>query len=297
MCLPTLSHLSLTSISDFPISSLTTCANLKHLSVKDLHTTAEHDEATLSLLHKPIQLQAFDIETKGSQTFRLLAARCPDGRPVLDFTGLEKISIGFGFDWRKVTGLTREIFKKAQQLIHICLIGHEMLHITFTGWYSLHFSLVVNIDDSNFRAMQFAQMVTPSLQTLKRVELNIVNIKGPNDDPLAGLCDELEDISEKNRLLSIEIQIDVETEQDCHTGAEWGRLEKVLLKSGWPMLEHVSLVIVLNSWRERRLDSPFEKALKNLSQTQFANLISSEKLDFQFSVKRRYLLWTRSLRS
>ena len=111
--------------------------------------------------------------------------------------------------------------------------------------------------------MEFAKTVTPSLQTLRRIEFNIGTIDGVNDDPLAELCDELEDISGKNRLESIKIQVYVQTDEDCRTGTEWGRLEKVLLKSGWPMLKHVSLTIVLNKCCKRRVDSPFGMALKS----------------------------------
>ena len=122
-------------------------------------------------------------------------------------------------------------------------------------------------------------MVTPSLQTLRRVELKVV-IGSYGKDPLEVLCDELEHISGKNRLESIEMRIAV-----FRTGAEWGRLEKVLLHSGWPMLKHISLVMVIHSYSELRIDGLFGMVLKSLPQTQFTGLMSSKIFDFRFSVQ------------
>ena len=124
-----------------------------------------------------------------------------------------------------------------------------------------------------------ANTIIPTLRTLRRVQLNIT-LGYLNEDPLAGLCDELEEISGMNKLESIEIQIKVPLGEKCRTGDEWGRLEKVLLRSGWPMLKRVSLAIfIFHSKRH----GPFEKALKRL-QTQFSSLTSSKNCDFHFSV-------------
>ena len=100
-------------------------------------------------------------------------------------------------------------------------------------------------------------------------------------DLLAGLWEELEEISGKNRLESIEIEIDLLADEDYHTGDwdAWGKLERVLLQPGWPMLKHVSLFIFY-----RADDSLLKAALEHLRETQFARLMSSENLDFQFSV-------------
>ena len=132
--------------------------------------------------------------------------------------------------------------------------------------------------------MQLAKMITPSLPTLRRVEFRVI-IDSGSQDPLAVVCDELEQISGKNRLESIKTEIILETDTVCRTGAEWGRLEQVLLHSGWPMLEHISLLIVINSFHELRIDGPFGMALKSLPQTQFTHLMSCKHLDFQFSVE------------
>jgi hypothetical protein len=100
------------------------------------------------------------------------------------------------------------------------------------------------------------------------------------EDPLAGLSKELEEISGKNRLESIEISIDLQADADYQTGDTWGKLERVLLQPGWPMLKHVSLSITIN----KETDSPIKAALEHMRETQFAGLTSSKNLDFRFSI-------------
>ena len=100
-------------------------------------------------------------------------------------------------------------------------------------------------------------------------------------DLLAEFCAELEAISRKNKLESIEIMVDLRVSKDCKSGADtWSRLEKVLLQPGWPTLKHVSLLIII--FRENVI--PFKVALERLWETQFAGLMSSNNLDFQFSI-------------
>lgn len=132
MHLPTLTHLGLEAIKNFPISNFTTCANLKHLSLQELYITGEHDEV---VSHKPIQLQSLDVEIRGSKMPALLAAKFPDGRPVIDLTDLEKIIIDFHDDWRNTAVPTREIFKRAQRLRDISLDGKEISNLRFTGYH------------------------------------------------------------------------------------------------------------------------------------------------------------------
>lgn len=124
--------------------------------------------------------------------------------------------------------------------------------------------------------MEFAKMVAPSLQTLRRVHLEII-VNDESDILLARLCVELEEILGKNKLESLEIEFGVDSTY-CHTGDVWGRLEKVLLKSGWPMLKHISIVIY--TWSQE-----VQVALQRLPRTQFTGLTSSKNLDFQFSVR------------
>lgn len=283
---PTLSHLKLRYL-DFPTCNLTNL-NIKHLSVDSLNITGEDDD-TASLL-KPIQLQAFDIGAWDPSYLRLLAARCSDGRPVLDFTDLEKACVNFhGVD---AVVPTREILGGSEKLADIRLKGNESVHICFTGWYYMFF---VVVGGTHFRAMESAKMVAPSLHTLRRMHLEIRHetTTTESDDPLAGLCDELESISGKNKLEYLRIDIKLMDMHPRYLGDEWGRLDMLLLKSGsWPMLKHVSLVVFVH---HNAFSENLEVALKSLPRTQLTKLTSSKDLDFQFSV--RLVLYLESMLS
>jgi len=130
MHLPTLTHLDLIRTENFLASDLITCSNLKHLSVDELWIVDKEDGAS-PLCHKPMQLQVFDLSLRGTEDLKLLAGRS-DGRPILDFTGLEKIVINFGLIDAAVP--IRESVRKSQQLRDIHLRGKRgYFHIPFAG--------------------------------------------------------------------------------------------------------------------------------------------------------------------
>lgn len=55
--------------------------------------------------------------------------------------------------------------------------------------------------------MEFTQCITPSIETLARMQLIITGIE-EGDDSLAALYDELAEIARNNKLESLEIEID-----------------------------------------------------------------------------------------
>jgi hypothetical protein len=127
--LPTLTHLNLGWINNFPISDLISCTNLKHLSAEALYIVfGEHNDSALS--HGHMQLQDLDIKifkrSHGSE-LSLLTARRSDGRTVLDFSRLEKISVTFFVS--EVAVQTREIFRMTQQLTEVHLKGKKILNV------------------------------------------------------------------------------------------------------------------------------------------------------------------------
>jgi hypothetical protein len=80
---------------------------------------------------------------------KLLGSKCSDGRPVLDFTLLKKVRIVL--HWTGHVHKAREIFSGTQQLTDID----------------------VTVADITFRIMDFANMITSALQTLRRLRLSI----------------------------------------------------------------------------------------------------------------------------
>jgi hypothetical protein len=254
MHLPTLTHLDLKGIKSFPISDLITCSNLQHLSTNGLLIADKNDAALSSLLHKPIQLHEFDI-TLTPEVLGLLDLKCSDGRPVLDFTFLEKICIAIG--WIDCDGdetIALDILNGTQQLKDISL----------TIWYDF----VQDID--------FSETIAPSLHTLRRLHLAV---HGYPAATTAEFCDMLDKLSGKNRLESLEIELEAASDD-----TDWSRLDKILLTPGWSMLKHVSITIIhIKQGNNSLLDA----TLESLSQNQFVGLASSKKLNFSFSVREQ----------
>lgn len=126
-------------------------------------------------------------------------------------------------------------------------------------------------------------MLHPSMQTLKHFHLKTLFAEATGSvDPLAGLCNELEDMKNKNIIETITIGVSIDIDSDCRRGDEWGRLDTALAQPGWPKLQRVLLKIVV--WSYERADDELERALKKLPQTQFPNLSSSKSPSFEFSV-------------
>ncbi|KAF8804779.1 hypothetical protein BYT27DRAFT_7340066 [Phlegmacium glaucopus] len=266
MHLPTLRYLCVGRMENFLVSNLIPCSNLRRLFVRQFSTVSEDADAddgtASSLCHKPLQFRMFHLHTKSLQDLSLLEAKFSDGRPILDFTVMERLFINF--DWPGAAVPLREIFKRSRELRDIHL----------------------EVNHTSFRALEFATAIAPCLETLRRVCLDIIARETPND-PLVGLCDELEDISGKNILESIELEITLLIDEDHPLSDDWARLENILLKPGWPMLKRVFLIIGIHAdfW------DGYARAMANLLRAHFTGLKSSKTFDFQLSVQEEWRLF------
>ncbi|KAF8801616.1 hypothetical protein BYT27DRAFT_7341790 [Phlegmacium glaucopus] len=267
--IPTLNHLDLRSLKNFPISHLIPSPNLKHLSTTNLFLD-EADSVTALVPFKPIKLRVLDITLRyrsghkmlPHQTPRFLAAIYSGRWPIVDLTGLEKISVKFPKTVMDLIIPLAQVFQNARQLTDV------------------HFS----VDDGGFRALKLAKMIMPCIETLSRMHLVIAS-NGLGLLPMSDLCDELEDIAGKNKLDSLKIKICIDRRYDILGDEQLGRLEKIFLKSGWPMLKHLSLdLAVANFGPPVWDDSSYEMAMEKVWQTQFTGLKSSKTMDFRFSV-------------
>ncbi|KAF8801606.1 hypothetical protein BYT27DRAFT_7197840 [Phlegmacium glaucopus] len=270
--IPTLNHLDLRSLRNFPISHLIPSPNLKHLSTTNLFLVDEGDAATALAPFKPIKLRVLDIALRGLTAHRVLPpqtrflAAIHSGRwPILDLTGVQKISLEFPNIFLTIP--LRQVFQNTRQLTDIHLL----------------------VDEGCFRALKLAKTIVPCIETLSRMHLVIAS-DGPSLPTsgmasLSDVCHELEDIAGKNKLDSLKIEICMDRNEYGLLGDEQlGRLEKTFLKSGWPMLKNLYLDFVVYNFGQED-DSFFEMGLEKLRQTQFADLKSSKTIDFRFSVR------------
>ena len=128
-------------------------------------------------------------------------------------------------------------------------------------------------------------MVIQSIRTLKVLKSSAW-IDDSSEDPLSGLCDELEKISATGRSIieTLSINVAVQTDADCKRGDEWGLLDKVLTKkNAWPGLKEVSLKIEVYEY-SRLEEDDLADALNKLPDTQFKKLSASETINFKFEV-------------
>ena len=124
-------------------------------------------------------------------------------------------------------------------------------------------------------------MLRPSIRTLKHIVLNI-HVDDDDVDPLFGIPSELEDMRTNNIIETVTIGIRVGTDASCRRGDDWGRLDEVLSTPGWFSLKRVSLTIEIANFFRR--DNELEVALRNLPETQFPRLSSSNSVSFDFEV-------------
>ena len=116
-------------------------------------------------------------------------------------------------------------------------------------------------------------------------------IDDASEDPLSGLCSELEKISATGRCIieTLFINVDVSTDADCKRGDEWGLLDKVLTKKdAWLALKEVSLKIAVFDYGRDESDDILE-ALDKLRDTQFKTLSTGETIIFSFEVTQEVI--------
>ena len=127
-----------------------------------------------------------------------------------------------------------------------------------------------------------ADMLKPSMQTLKNIVLTIrVHAHYEDVDPLFGIPSEFEVMRSRNIIETVTIKINVDADAGYRRD-EWGRLDKVLTTPGWFSLKRVSLTIEIVPYLGR--SNEVEVSLRNLPETQFRRLSSSNSVSFDFKI-------------
>ncbi|KAF8969233.1 hypothetical protein BDZ97DRAFT_1915577 [Flammula alnicola] len=260
--LPTLTSLELGGMQNFPISVLTPCIQLRHFRIEGLDNAEIDDtppEAAL-LSVSSIRLEGYTFGFRsGIGTKKILEANRLDGQPLFDFTDLREFSGDC------------ETIEDMNVALSILRRNH---HLT-----AIHLS----IDELSFFGL--AGTIAPSMKTLKKLTLENI-IDDEHADPFGDLCDELEEIVGKTVLEDLELSVRIMPE--CRkAGDGWGKLDKVLRKSGWSALKKVSLdIFAIYNYGpfDDHCDDDLERVLRTLPQIQFPFLSSSKTVDFYFDV-------------
>ena len=91
--LPTLTSISLSTIRNFALEDLAGCVNLNELEINSLECSNGVGKSLEALPTTPVMLERLAISNgKISSVQQLCRARRPDGKPIVDFSSLKKIT-------------------------------------------------------------------------------------------------------------------------------------------------------------------------------------------------------------
>ena len=122
-------------------------------------------------------------------------------------------------------------------------------------------------------------MQRPSMQTLKHIYIAFDIDDNDDPSPLFSIPSEFEEMRTKNTIETVTIEFHMNANN--HRGDDWCRFDEVFTTPGWFSLKRVSLCI--NNYL-----TELEEVLRNLPETQFRRLSSSNSISFDFKVISKY---------
>ena len=213
MYLPTMNHISLSFIRNFPPSILSSSANLHRLDMRSLKPLQEDGfpEVVMETRMMP-KIREFHTSDSDELTTKLLHAKGQDGRPAFNFMDLRRLSMSF--TWSEDEQNLRYLLQNAKLL--------EELDLTV-------------FSDDDLVGLQ--EILSP---TLKVLDLTVSLYSDFLSLPLARLCNELEAMAGHNILEALSLKVHLEGhETGDFIGSIFQSVEKVLVKPGWSSLRHV----------------------------------------------------------
>ena len=257
MHLPTINHIDLSFIYDFPLSSLTPSVNLLRLDITRLRgSRLEVDGSSGFVVQSEMMPKIREFSTLDSTlvTMKLLHAKMQDGQPAFNLMDLRRLTLSSV--WFDDEENLRYLLQNAKSLEKLHLyIAHENL-------WGLH------------------DILSLSPRTLKVFELSLslsyavcLALTGPGWD--------FETMAGRNMLeaLFCELQVDGNASVDV-LGSILRRVEEVLMKPGWPALRQVSFNVEILPLGD---SVSLSEALQSLPDKYLSHLPKHESIAFNFS--------------
>ena len=260
MHLPTINHIDISCIENFPISSLTSCVNLHRLYLFDMDIPEVDGSSSPEIVVQsemiPKILEFYNFEST-LVTTKLLHAKRQDGRPAFNFTDLRLLSV-YTTSFEDERNI-RYILQNAKLLEKLRLIiGHDPSSLGLHDILSLSASTLKVFD------------LTISLYNLQE----------------AGLCEGLEAMARHNMLevLSIEFQVNGDDTED-NVGSIFQDVEKVLVEPGWSALRQVFFKVSFKCLGEsEEVRTRMSEVLPSLPDKYLSHLSKLESVAFNYSV-------------
>ena len=253
--LPTLNHINLSYIRNFPLSSLTSSVNLLRLDISHLSSGLPE-----FFFQSEMMPNIHEFHTSGSfwLTRKLLRAKTQDGRSAFNLVDLRRLSMSL-------------TCCEDEQNFRYLLQNAKLLE-------KLHLSVGPS---SGGTVVGF---LSPA-RTLKVLDLSMALYStGINGMPLGGLCEELDAMAGHNVLeaLSCDIRIDQYYTIDI-IGSVIQDME-VLVKPGWPALRQVSLKVSCRAAMMESIYRMFFEELQSLPDEYLSRLSKLDSVAFNYSV-------------
>ena len=266
MHLPTINHIDLSNILNFPMSSLILSVNLHRLDLRFMmpHTEPLVEDGSPGIVQSEMpKIREFHTSDSAMLTRKLLLAKCPDGRPAFNFTDLRRLSMNL--DSPDDEQNVRYLLQNATLL--------EKLHLSVEPDRSL-----VGLHD----------FLSSSASTLKDLYLRVYLYHEFFSLPLAGLCEELEAMTGYNVLETLSFEVEVEAWEEEPEAEDIGsiiqKVEKVLIKPGWSALRQVCFDFSVHTIAGEESDKLY-KELQILPNEYLSHLPNLESIAFNYSVQ------------
>ena len=241
MHLPTINHIDLSYIQNFPLSSLTQSVNLLRLDINYLRRFEElGEDASPEIVVMEMMPKIRKFHTLGSSrlTTKLLHAKMRDGRPAFNFMDLKRFSTFLrGFeDGQNI----RYLLQNAKSL--------------------------EKLDLSVSRGQSLEGLLSPSARTLKVLDLSVPLWDG--SFILGGTCEELEALAGHNMLEAFKLRVQIDSDNAISTegfiGSIFQKVESILVKPGWSALRRVSFKVPISGWNRGNTATKLCEGLQSL---------------------------------
>ena len=265
MHLPTMNHIDLSFIKNFPLSILSSSANLHRLDILCLkRSNPPVDDGSPGIVVQLPQIREFHTSESSVLTTTLLHAKRQDGQPAFNLMNLRRLSMTFtqSEDERNI----RYLVQNAKSL--------EELHIS-----AAHYRSLVGLRD----------ILSPIACTLKVLDLTVslqCYERSVVPLPLAGICEELEAMAGHYTMLeTLSFCVHVNGRETADfIGSIIQNVEKVLVKPGWSALRRVSFKISIECCLvSLKYGSKLSRALLSLPDKYLSRLSKLESVTFNYS--------------
>lgn len=236
--------LHLRGIANVPLCIFFHFPHLKFLTLSNVSVSGS-GPAPINFRKPKTNIQLVSLNVLGCfpEIQKLLDASYKGSERLLDLKNLEDFSVTVNSYGMPAIG---SILSSSESLASINIHGMQFLSYLFTylispSFYALGF-------DIDWLGNLARNLTTGSLQTLKRIQMNVVIEL--EDDPYKHLIQELNLISGRNVLEEVDLTLNVETNGRCRTDMEsWSQLDAVLSpKDAFPFLRYVEVLLITNSY-------------------------------------------------